>query len=1261
MSRLRWLAWLWLAGAAAAQQPEVDRLRFCTMWDEQYLYIGAQFDDINVVGRHSGPSDEVWRDDDVELFFETDNRRSDKLTGACVWLGMSAAEGLWFARGSAAADGRWLPQNLLALGAQGFRQAVRVHGTLNDTADADRGWEVEAAIPWAMFGRSQPALGEVWGFNLVRNLRGETDARFSYVKGATAPEAHRRPASWGWIAFRGRPGGPDATGWIEPGDEAVVICPSAGEGKVRIDGRVGPDEWPYLYGLALELTPDRLLPLTPETYPPPPDRDDPLPEGCDYRPLEVPPRPERGPYEGERLVLAGYVYDYQDDERQPRYATHGVRRPDGSCFFTQHPLEGLGPWFSGLRSGWHYEQLERAAEAHVDVLLAVESPAEPALRAAALDSLVLALGDLHRYRRPHPGLGLLIPLETLTARLGEDLDLTRQVTQATLYETIRDFFERVPPPLRAQVADGSRQCCLVALSAPSRRVRLTQSFLAYCEARFRSDFGLDLLWLGPPEWRRRGVALDATISLEAGLAPLYDSAGRIHTLSVGPGWDDSGTSYSPRRRPRLGRQTFRDGFALASPADYQWLFFPSWNDYRRGDNIAASTEYGELHERTAALLALQFNAPEEKPWVAVIRRFEAPDVIGAGMAVQCPVQIVNGGMRPWSASDRVQLSYRWHPDQPQLVRKRDGTVLLDQDGKPVYRDLPLTENGGRSEILTGPTRAVLDTVLPVIAVDDQGAPLPPGRYRLRLDALAGESETEQEILDQAGNPVLDERGKPRTRLVRGANWFSLRDDPTFDVRITVAPPAQLPAQAGTVLEVQLPPRLETGQRYPIWLRARNDGSRPWTGPVRAAVRWEMVSATPPCLAPRAPEPLGDWLPLADVMAAARRDVVRPGEVVGLSLELPVRRPDGTPLPVTDGVERRVRAVFALLDADGQPLPARRTYAQSAEILARDDGAGFWRIEIPGYAPAGAKLACRVTVVNTGFHTWPAGQAAVGCSWYYPDGVEAAYDVARAPVPVELASGGSVEVHLEVPTPAFPGAYTLAFDVLHEDERRGSQQPSTYVGDSARRTVILTGGLATPVDLSRIYNVVARGSEAQPAAADFDGHGLSLPAEQLPPGAYDLGRGLYPAGLFGPTAAPGPSWRRAIPFRYEAFREGKPDAVQPTGQVAPVPTGRYLRLHVLGASVDEDATAAFAVRGPGGQRPLDPVTLTTWDRPAAHGELLGLRLDFRRGPDGDRLGQRAWLHHATVGLDAGAPIDAIVMPNQPLWRILALTLESASAE
>ncbi|NUQ00534.1 MAG: carbohydrate-binding family 9-like protein, partial [Armatimonadetes bacterium] len=340
-----------LLNPAAGREQELDRVRFYTQWNDDYLFVAAKCEDVNVVGRRSGLNQPVWLDDDFEVFLHHGKEKPEKINDQSYWISVSAAGGFSFQRGDP--GGTWLPASPLVAGAPSPKLEVRVHGSLNDPADADLGWELELGIPWAALGQTKPAPNEVWGFNVVRHLRGDQDARFSYVPQATPIAAQTAPARWGFIVFRGNQG---ESAWIGPGEQNVVISErAAGSFEVAgrpvprplVDGVIQIGEWPDLYRIDAELRPEYLLDVPHEAFAAN-EAPGEVPAGCSFQTRPVPTRTARGVYLGERLILATYRLDYHDDARDPQRPAFGVRDATGASLLAAQPLRGLGPWFSGL-------------------------------------------------------------------------------------------------------------------------------------------------------------------------------------------------------------------------------------------------------------------------------------------------------------------------------------------------------------------------------------------------------------------------------------------------------------------------------------------------------------------------------------------------------------------------------------------------------------------------------------------------------------------------------------------------------------------------------------------------------------------------------------------------------------------------------------------------------------------------------------------------------------------------------------------------
>lgn len=135
------------------------------LWDDDYLYIGAELEEPDVWATLTAHDSVIFRDNDFEVFL---NPTGDGLkyfefemnalnTGWDLFLAKPYNKG-------GSADNSWeMP---------GYKSAVAIDGTLNDPRDKDKGWSVELALPWSAFversGKGRPATGDTWRINFSR-------------------------------------------------------------------------------------------------------------------------------------------------------------------------------------------------------------------------------------------------------------------------------------------------------------------------------------------------------------------------------------------------------------------------------------------------------------------------------------------------------------------------------------------------------------------------------------------------------------------------------------------------------------------------------------------------------------------------------------------------------------------------------------------------------------------------------------------------------------------------------------------------------------------------------------------------------------------------------------------------------------------------------------------------------------------------------------------------------------------------------------
>ncbi len=121
------------------------RTRFKMLWDDRYLYVGAELQEPDVWATLTEHDSVIFRDNDFEVFIDPNGDTLEYFefeinalnTGWDLFLPKPYRQG-------GKADNSWeIP---------GLRSAVKVSGTLNRPTDRDRGWTVTLAFPWDAFG-----------------------------------------------------------------------------------------------------------------------------------------------------------------------------------------------------------------------------------------------------------------------------------------------------------------------------------------------------------------------------------------------------------------------------------------------------------------------------------------------------------------------------------------------------------------------------------------------------------------------------------------------------------------------------------------------------------------------------------------------------------------------------------------------------------------------------------------------------------------------------------------------------------------------------------------------------------------------------------------------------------------------------------------------------------------------------------------------------------------------------------------------------
>jgi len=175
----------------AMKPPPILRTRMKMVWDEEYLYIGAQLEEPQLWATLTEKNSVIFHDDDFEIFIDPNGDNHNYYE-----FEVNALNTIWELRllrpyrdGGPAISG----ENI-----DGLRSAVALDGTVNDPRDVDTGWSVEVAIPWyglrsMQAKRLPPEPGDSWRINFSR-----VDHAVDVVNGLYVKRDGSASNNWVW-------------------------------------------------------------------------------------------------------------------------------------------------------------------------------------------------------------------------------------------------------------------------------------------------------------------------------------------------------------------------------------------------------------------------------------------------------------------------------------------------------------------------------------------------------------------------------------------------------------------------------------------------------------------------------------------------------------------------------------------------------------------------------------------------------------------------------------------------------------------------------------------------------------------------------------------------------------------------------------------------------------------------------------------------------------------------------------------------------
>ena len=159
---------------ARRDRPPKTKTAVRFLWDDKYLYFGAEMEDSDIYADVTKRNGITWNNDVIELFLKPSEQKP-----AYYEFQVNAANTpleLFFPSRGAGGYGRFAPLTHI-----GLQSVTKLRGTLNNWRDKDEGWTVEARIPWSGFSETggAPKAGDVWRF---------TSCRYDYSAAFERPE-----------------------------------------------------------------------------------------------------------------------------------------------------------------------------------------------------------------------------------------------------------------------------------------------------------------------------------------------------------------------------------------------------------------------------------------------------------------------------------------------------------------------------------------------------------------------------------------------------------------------------------------------------------------------------------------------------------------------------------------------------------------------------------------------------------------------------------------------------------------------------------------------------------------------------------------------------------------------------------------------------------------------------------------------------------------------------------------------------------------
>jgi len=141
-------------------KPAISKTKVRVLWDENFLYIGAEMEDKDIFAIKTTKTI-ICQDDVFEIFIKPSEEKTHYYEFHITPKNHKLE--LFIPRRGCGSLGRYYFSS-------GIKSFVRIKGTLNNWEDVDEGWTVEASIPFSAFAKttSTPKNGTKWSVAFCR-------------------------------------------------------------------------------------------------------------------------------------------------------------------------------------------------------------------------------------------------------------------------------------------------------------------------------------------------------------------------------------------------------------------------------------------------------------------------------------------------------------------------------------------------------------------------------------------------------------------------------------------------------------------------------------------------------------------------------------------------------------------------------------------------------------------------------------------------------------------------------------------------------------------------------------------------------------------------------------------------------------------------------------------------------------------------------------------------------------------------------------